>query len=138
GALPISARQWAAVSTARVAMTVHEQNPSGCPSLSRRFTRTTDALAGEQPMPRTIVVEMAVVLPITLHGATPEFELEGVVGVELDPPQADKQLTTAITAGLILPVLCVLRGGDFMNLSTADGRTVGKHASQLRRQRMSF
>src|SRR5207237_4465860 len=84
-------RQCAAVSTAREVITVPEQDPTGWPSLSRRFTSTTDDDV-EQTVPWRIVVETEVVPPMTLHAATPEPpdpepSLGEVGGDPLLPPQ---------------------------------------------------
>jgi len=73
-------------------MTVPEHAPVGEPSLSRRFTSTTDELAGEHAVPLRMAIETETVPPITSHADTVGngFGL-GVDGCELLPPPQPAQ-----------------------------------------------
>src|SRR5438445_3399144 len=88
------ARQCAAVSTARGAITVPEHDPSG-PLSSRMLTRTTAAVF-VQSLPLTIAVPIAPHAPPGIGDGDGDV---GVVGPELPPPQAGTvRAIAAITA----------------------------------------
>ena len=89
------ARQCAAVSTARDAITVPEQDPVGTPSGPRILTSTTGDAAVEQFTPLTMAMPIA--LQELLTGTEGVGDGEGDVGLLLPPPHA-AQTTTATNA----------------------------------------